>query len=128
MKLHILAALVAVSSQAALGEPFDFQKNIGSSELDPSIWDGPGTVVKRSGSVGFADSRAAIYAAANVDGDQPFHFEGTIEPSGPTRISLYEVYRDSPEGTAYRDYHERYPHDTDWSAVAQEFKTRGGDV
>lgn len=128
MKRYIIATIVAMSSQFALAEPFEFQKVVGSSELDPSIWEGPGHVVKRGGPSNFEDSLAAVYAATNLDGRQPFAFVGKIERSGPTRISLYEAYRGSPEGTAYRDYHERFPADADWGAIAQDYKERGGNV
>jgi hypothetical protein len=62
--------------------------------------------------------------AANVDGIAPNRFAGTVVPSGLTRISLYEIQRGSPEGIAYRDYHERYPADTDWDRLAREFRDR----
>jgi hypothetical protein len=58
---------------------------------------------------------------ANVDGIAANDFRGRIVESGPSRISLYEIQRDSPEGIAYSDYHERFPVDTDWEAVAREF-------
>ncbi|MDJ0740071.1 MAG: hypothetical protein QNJ91_10155 [Gammaproteobacteria bacterium] len=128
MKTQIIAAIVAIGSQAALAEPFAFQKAVGSSELDPSIWEGPGEVVQRGEPREFVDALEAVYKATNLDGRQPFEFVGTITPSGPTRISLYEAYRDTPEGTAYQDYYAQFPADTDWAAVAQEFKARGGDV
>ena len=128
MNRYIIAGVVLMSSQISLAEPFAFQKAVGSSELDPSIWDGPGEVVKHGAPSSFEDSRTALYRMADVDGVEPFAFEGEIEPSGPVRISLYEVYRDTPEGTGYSDYYDRYPVDTDWKALAQESKSRDGDV
>ena len=128
MKRYMIATAVLLSSQLSLAEPFAFQKAIGSSELDPSIWEGPGEVVKRGGPSNFIDSRTAMFDSANVDGDQPFAVDGPNQPSGPVRISLYEVYRDTPDGFAYSDYYDRYPADTDWPALVQEYKQRHGDV
>ena len=65
---------------------------------------------------------APLDLAANVDGIAPNDFHGTIELSGPSRISLWEVQRDSREGIAYRQYHEAYPADTDWDRVAREWR------
>jgi hypothetical protein len=127
MKRYIIATIIAAASQIAVAEPFEFQK-IGGSELDPSIWQGPGQVVKRGGPSNFKGALESVYELTDLDGRQPNAFVGTIQPSGPTRISLYEVYRDTPEGTAYRDYYEQFPADTDWAAVAQEYKERGGNV
>ena len=59
---------------------------------------------------------------ANVDSIADNDFRGTIIKSGPSRISLYEIQRDSPEGIAYSDYHERYSADTDWDAVARAYR------
>ena len=44
-----------------------------------------------------------------------------IVKSGPIRISLYEVQRDSSEASANRGYYDRFPADTDWAAVAREY-------
>ena len=128
MKHFALMNAIALSCGVAVAAPHDYQLQIGSSELDPGIWDGPETTwqsVERSRRV---DSRTALYRSADVDGDQPFHFVGRIVPSGPTRISLYEVHRGSPEGTAYRDYFDRFPADTDWEAIAESRKAGDGDV
>lgn len=128
MKHFALLNAITLSCGVALAAPHDYQLQIGSSELDPSIWEGAEPTwqaVERSRRM---DSRSALYRSANVDGDQPFHFVGRIVPSGPTRVPLYEVYRDSPEGTAYRDYFERFPADTDWKAIAESRKHGDGDV
>jgi len=128
MKRDLIASIVMMSSQLAVAEPFAFQKAVGSSELDPSIWDGPGEVVKRGAPGNFEDSLAAVYKVTNLDGRNAFHHEGGIKPSGPVRISLYEVYRDTDEGTPYQDYYAQFPSAADWSNVAQENKTRDSDV
>ncbi|MGB5201448.1 MAG: hypothetical protein WBN68_18975 [Sedimenticolaceae bacterium] len=119
MKNIAIATAIALSSGVAFAAPHNYQLQVGSSELDPSIWEGPELVVKDFEPSKFKDSLAAVYELSDLDEGQPFPFVGTIVPSGPTRISLYEAYRDTPEGTAYRDYYERFPADTNWSAVAE---------
>ncbi|MDJ0738609.1 MAG: hypothetical protein QNJ91_02770 [Gammaproteobacteria bacterium] len=122
MKRTIIATLFAIAAgSASANAPFDFQLQFGSEEYvhgadAASITFAP---VAPSNTV---DSRTALYAAANVDSINLNDFVGTIEPFGPTRISLWEVQRDSPEGIAYRDYHEQYPADTDWDRVAREWR------
>ena len=121
MKNLIIAGLVAFASSAALAQPFEFQKRIGGPEYDFS--DGTGHMsfapVVASGST---PSLTAWMQEANVDGIAANDFRGRSIESGPSRISLYEIQRDSPEGVAYSDYHERYAVDTDWDAVAREFR------
>jgi hypothetical protein len=72
-------------------------------------------------------SYAQLMLSANVDGIAPNDFGGNIARSGPSRISLYEVTRDSPEGIANRLYHDRYPSDTDWGRLAREHRERQND-
>ena len=121
MKNLIIAGLVAFASNAALAEPFEFQKRIGGPEYDFS--DGTEHMsfapVVASGST---PSLTGWMQEANVDGIAANDFRGRVIESGPSRISLYEIQRDSPEGIAYSDYHERYAVDTDWDAVAREFR------
>ncbi len=128
MKYTLFASAIALSCSFAIAEPHGYQLQVGSSELDPSIWEGPELAFEPVKARSRKDSRSDWFETANVDGDRSFHFVGTIVPSGPTRISLYEAYRGSPEGTAYRDYYERFPADTDWSAIADAHKPRDGDV
>lgn len=128
MKRYIIASVVLMSSQISLAEPFDFQKAVGSSELDPSIWEGPGEVVKRGAPSDFKDALTAVYELANLDGRNPFAHEGTIEPSGPTRVSLYEAYRETHLGEPYGDYYAEFPSATDWSRVAQKHDAHDGDI
>ena len=122
MKRSIIAAmLITVAGSAAANNPFDFQKQFGSEEYvhgadAAHITFAP---VERSNLV---PSGFAWTLDANVDGIALNDFRGTIVKSGPSRISLYEVYRDSPEGIGYSDYHERYPADTDWDRVAREYR------
>lgn len=121
MKHLIIAGLVAFASSAVLAEPFEFQKRIGGPEYDFS--DGTEHMsfapVMASGST---PSLTVWMEEANVDGIALNDFRGRIIESGPSRISLYEIQRYSPEGIAYSDYHERYAADTDWDAVAHEFR------
>ena len=119
MKRTIIAALLTVAAgSAAANNPFEFQKQIGAEEYvhgadAAHITFAP---VERSA---FVPSGFAWTLDANVDGIAMNDFEGVIVKSGPSRISLYEVHRDSPEGIAYRDYHERYPAGTDWDRIAR---------
>ena len=122
MKQITITALIALSSSLAVAAPHEFQVQIGSSELDPSIWEGPEPVTTSFKPSHFTPSLIALYESVDIDGSKPFPFKGAVEKSGPTRISLYEVYRDTPEGTAYQDYYERFPADTDWAAVARNWE------
>jgi hypothetical protein len=72
---------------------------------------------------GVEPSYFRLMLQANVDHIAGNAFEGDIVRSGPTRISLYEVFRDSPEGTAYRSYHERYAADHDWTLPGKAIVT-----
>lgn len=127
MKHYIIASLI-MSSQIAMAQPFDFQKAVGSSELDPAIWDGPGEVVKRGAPSDFKPSIVAVYELTNLDGRQPFAHVGDIKPSGPTRISLYEAYREIGAGDPYADYYAQFPDDSNEDAVAEKSEQRDGDV
>lgn len=126
MKYFVIAGLLAASVTAASAAPFDYQRQVGSSEY---VFDAdtagmhfePGA---RSDSV---PSLTRWMLAADVDGIAPHDFHGTITPSGPTRISLYEFQRGSPEATAYRGYYQRFPADTDWARLVREFRGQQRD-
>lgn len=122
MQRSILAAvLAAMAGTASANQPFDFQKQFGSEEYVH----GANASHIRFAPIANSDvvpSLNALMLWANVDGIAPNEFHGTIVKSGPSRISLWEAYRDSPEGIAYRAYHERYPADTDWGRVAREYQ------
>lgn len=128
MKYTVIASAIALSCSFAFAEPHGYQLQVGSSELDPSIWEGPEPTRQTVTSRSLKDSRTDWYQTANIDGNQPFHFVGSIVPSGATRISLYEAYRGSPEGTAYRDYYERFPLASEGPAIADSHKVRDGGV
>lgn len=118
---HIFAA-VMLASGLANAAPHDYQRQVGSSELDPSIWEGPGQPPAARPAMPFKSSIEFVYEWVDADGRKPLPFVGNIVPSGPMRISLYEAFRDSPEGTAYADYFERYPADVDWDLVQQQWQ------
>jgi hypothetical protein len=121
MKHLFIAGMFAVTTSAAIAQPFEFQERVGSTEYNfyEDTRNMTFAPVVRSGK---PSSLTAWMQGANVDGIALNRFEGTIIESGPSRISLYEFVRDSPEGIAYRGYHERYPVDTDWKAVARDYR------
>jgi len=122
MKRQLIAASLAVAAgSAAANAPFDFQLQFGSEEYVHGV-DAAAMTFARVTPGERITSRDAIYLAANVDGIAPNDVQGTIEPYGPSRISLWEVQRGSPEGIAYRQYHETYPADTDWDRIAREWR------
>lgn len=128
MKYTVIASAIALSCSFAFAEPHGYQLQVGSSELDPGIWEGSQPAWQTVTSRSLKDSRTDWYETANIDGSQPFHFVGSIVPSGASRISLYEVYRGSPEGTAYRDYFERFPLGGEGPAIAGSQKAHDGGV
>ncbi len=121
MKKSIIAGILALSTTAAIAQPFEFQQRIGSQEYDPYS-ETRGMSFAPVTKTGRASAYEVLIQSANVDGIAFNDFEGEIIKSGPTRISLYEVLRDSSEGIAYSDYHERFPEDTDWDAVAYDYR------
>lgn len=121
MKKLFIAGILAVSTTAAIAQPFEFQERIGSQEYD-HYSDTRGMSFAPVTKTGRVSSYEALIQSANVDGIAFHDFEGEIIESGPTRISLYEVLRDSSEGIAYQGYHERYPENTDWDAVASDYR------
>jgi hypothetical protein len=121
MKTLITAGILAISTSAAVAQPFDFQRQIGSTEY---VYDAD-TAHLQFAPVAPSQAKSAhaeVMLSANVDGIAPNDFDGSIVASGPTRISLYEVMRGSPEGIAYRLYHDRYPADADWDRIAREHR------
>lgn len=121
MKKLIIAGILAVSTTAAVAQPFEFQERIGSQEYD-LYSDTRGMSFAPVAKTGRGSSYEALIQSASVDSIAFHDFKGEIIESGPTRISLYEVLRGSSEGIAYQDYHERYPENTDWDAVASDYR------
>jgi hypothetical protein len=128
MKKQAMISVIALTCGTAFAAPHGYQLQVGSSELDPHIWEGPALEQRTVKSASFVDSRTALYEQADVDGDGPFHRTREVVPSGPSRISLYEVQRGSSEGIANQGYFDRFPADTDWDAIAAKYKSREGDV
>ena len=128
MQRIIISAVLALSTGLAVAAPHDFELQIGTSELDPSIWEGPELQVRNFEPSHFVPSVLALYQGANIDGAGLNDFDGSNVPSGPTRISLYEVYRGSPEGTAYLDYHAQFPGEANWEAIAQGYRDEARGV
>jgi len=121
MKHLIIAGVFALTTGSAFADAFEWQKRIGGPELN--LYESTERMtfapVTKSN---FVPSLTVWMETANVDGIADNDFRGAIIESGPSRISLYEIQRNSPEGIAYSDYHERYPADTDWDAVAREYR------
>ena len=121
MKTVIIAGIVALASTAATAGSSDFLSHIGGPEYN--FADGTEGMtfaqVEKSHSVA---SLSRLMVESNVDGIALNDFRGTIDTYGPSRISLYEVVRESPEGISYRDYHERFAADTDWAQVARDYR------
>ena len=126
MKYVVIAGLLAASVAAASAAPFDYQRQIGSSEYVFDA-DTAGMHFEPGARSDFVPSLTRWMLAADVDGIAPNDFRGSITPSGPTPISLYEFQRGSPEATAYRAYYQRFPADTDWQRVAREFREQQRD-
>ena len=126
MKTVILAGIFAVASTAATAGSSDFLSHIGGPEYDFNY----GThgmafaPVQKTGSVA---SLNRLMVESDVDGIALNDFRGTIDTWGPSRISLYEVVRNSPEGLSYFDYHQRFAADTDWDQVAREYRANKND-
>jgi hypothetical protein len=125
-KATTLALLFGLAAGGAYAAPHGFQQQIGASELDPSIWEGGKITVNAPTERDFTPSVYSLYLSANVDGIAPLDFNGNIEPGGPTRISLYEVYRGTSEGTGYASYYDQFPLGGGESAVAKAPTNRDG--
>jgi len=121
MKNIITAAIFAITASTAVAQPIDFQRQIGSTEY---VFDEDTAHLQFAAVTPSEEksSHAELMLSANVDGIAPNAFTGDIVRSGPTRISLYEVMRGSPEGIANRLYHDRYPSNTDWDRLAQQYR------
>ncbi len=121
MKTVIIAGIFALASTAATAGSSDFLSHIGGPEYDFNY----GTEGMTFAPVEKSDRVASLnrlVIESNVDGIALNDFRGTIDTWGPSRISLYEVVRDSPEGLSYSDYHQRFAADTDWDQVAREYR------
>ena len=121
MKKLLVATVLAGAAGTATAAPFDFQRQVGSSEYVPG-YDTAGLHFPQIGGSVATASLNRWMLSANVDGVAGNEFRGSIDRSGPTRISLYEFMRESPEATANSGYYARFPADTDWSRVAEAYR------
>jgi hypothetical protein len=121
MKHLVTTAILAATIGSANALTFDFQAQFAAEEYVP------GYDARHIAFAPVAPSASVVslnrwMQQANVDGIAPNDFQGVIVETGPTRISLYEFVRDSPEGIAHAGYHERFPADTDWDRVARDHR------
>ena len=107
MKHLIIAGVFAIATGSASADAFEWQKRIGGPELNP-YESTAGMTFAPVAKSDLVSSLTVWMQTANVDGIADNDFRGTIV--------------DSPEGIAYSDYPERYPAETDWDAVAHEYR------
>lgn len=125
-RLFIASLLTLAAGTAAANQPFEFQRQIGAEEYVHG-YDARHLAFPAVTGTTLPASLETAVLAADVDGVAAFGRATDIQPSGPGRISLWEIQRGSSEGIAYRQYHERYPVDTDWDAVKRDFQTLSAD-
>ena len=121
MKNLIIAGIFAISSTTAIAGSSDFLSHIGGPEYN-FAYGSEGMTFAQVEKSDAEPSLTRLIVESNVDGIAWHDFQGEIITSGPSRISLYEVVRGSPEGLSYRSYHERFPVDTDWDQVARDYQ------
>ena len=121
MKTLIIAGIFAASSTAAIAGSSDFLSHIGGPEYNFN-YGSEGMTFAQVEKTQAIPSVTRLVIESNVDGIALNDFQGDIVTTGPSRISLYEVMRGSPEGLSYADYHARFPVDTDWDQVARDYQ------
>lgn len=122
MKKVILATAVSFASVMVSAEPFEFEKALGSPDLDPSLGN-PGVEFPQIARPGPEVTSLDHIYRGNPDGTrEERHWEGDFVPSAPFAISLYEIYRGNPDGSGYQGYYERYPANTDWERLGREHR------
>jgi len=90
MKQFTIAAVIVLSAGAASAEPFDFQQQTGSSELDPSIWEGTAVSVQPFTASNLNPSEFALYESVDIEGSAEFAYTGHTVPSAVSATSGYE--------------------------------------
>ena len=112
MKALIIAGVFAISSTTAIAGSSNFLSHIGGPEYNFAYGSESMTFVpaEKSDAV---PSVTRLIIESNVDGIAKNDFQGEITPAGPSRISLYEVVRGSPEGLSYSGYHQRFAAESD---------------
>ena len=87
MKNLFIAGVFAVSTGAAVAEPFEFQKQFGGPENNIYEEDTAGMHFPPVVKSGRVPSLTVWMETADVDGIAANDFRGTIVESGPSRIS-----------------------------------------
>ena len=90
MKNVTIAALIVLSAGAASAAPFSYQQQVGSSELDPGIWDGPALTAQPFVASNLNPSEFALYESVDIEGSAQFAYAGQITPSVGSDTSNYE--------------------------------------
>ncbi|MGB5742076.1 MAG: hypothetical protein WBM65_06615 [Sedimenticolaceae bacterium] len=87
MKHLTIAALIVLSAGAASAAPFGYQQQVGSSELDPSIWEGTAATARTLTSSSLSPSLFVPYPGVDIDGSAEFAHMGQIVPGGASVTS-----------------------------------------
>ena len=95
MKHVTIAALIVLSAGAASAAPFGYQQQVGSSELDPSIWEGLAAIAGPFTASNFDPSQFALYESVDIDGSAEFVYTGQIVPGITSVTSGYEQFMNS---------------------------------
>ncbi len=91
MKHVTIAALIVLSAGAASAAPFGYQQQVGSSELDPGIWEGTAATAASFTSSSLTPSLFVLFPSADIDGSAEFAYVGQIVPSSAVSVtSSYE--------------------------------------
>jgi hypothetical protein len=100
MKQFTIAALIVLSSGAASAESFGFQQQIGSSELDPGIWEGAAVTVQPFTASNLNPSEFALYENEDIEGSTDFAYTGHRVPSAVSATSGYEQFMDADSNSS----------------------------
>jgi hypothetical protein len=95
MKHVTITALIVLSAGAASAAPFGYQQQVGGSELDPSIWEGPAVTAGPFKASNFNPSLFALYESVDIDGSAEFVYTGQIVPGITSVTSGYEQFMNS---------------------------------
>ena len=90
MKHIAIAGLIVLSTGAASGAPFGFQQQVGSSELDLSIWEGAAVATAPFTAGNLAPSEFVLFPGVDIEGSADVAYVGQMMPSVDSGISSYE--------------------------------------
>ncbi|MCB1802345.1 MAG: hypothetical protein KDI82_11710 [Gammaproteobacteria bacterium] len=90
MKHVTIAAVAMLSVGAVSAAPFGFQQQVGSSELDPRIWEGPESATWSFTANDLVPSEFALYERVDVEGSAKFAYAGGIVPGVSSGLSSYQ--------------------------------------